>query len=142
MLVDPALSAAAGVVGSRRRVLSVVATAAVAVSHKSRSNVYSTRVVVRGGYGRGSGVPLRDRIRPEQQVPAPSAPGASLCPARHCWVLAPADGTEPRPGLLVEWRRPEGPAGWSGRVFYLARVRGGRWSVVEEWIPAELLRGP
>ena len=55
-------------------------------------------------------------------------------------MLAPADGTEPRPGLLVEWRREEHPDGWAGRVLYLAQLRTGRWSVVEEWIPAELLK--
>ena len=49
----------------------------------------------------------------------------------------PVDGSEPRPGLLLEWRR----AGhlWEGRVVYVAQLRPGRWATVEEWVPAELL---
>lgn len=49
----------------------------------------------------------------------------------------PVDGSQPRPGLLLEWRR----AGhlWEGRVVYAAQLRPGRWATVEEWVPAELL---
>lgn len=95
---------------------------------------------------RGTGVPLRDRVRagrpqsPEAipdaaREPAPESRGP--CPARHVHVSLPVDATEARPGLLLEWRR----AGhrWEGRVVYLAELRPGRWSLVEEWIAAELL---
>jgi hypothetical protein len=67
------------------------------------------------------------------------APHAEECPARHCWVLDPADGAHVRrPGLLVQWRRT--PLGaWEGRVLYLAALRAGDWAVVEEWVPAPLV---
>lgn len=91
-----------------------------------------------GGYGRGAGVPLKDRVRVDRP-PAMVQPPASgpEHPARHCWVSAPVDASQPRPGLLLEWRR----AGhlWEGRVVYVAQLRPGRWATVEEWIPAELL---
>ena len=50
----------------------------------------------------------------------------------------PVDGPRPRPGLLVEWRQVE-RGRWEGRVAYVAQLRPGRWALVEEWIPAELL---
>ena len=61
------------------------------------------------------------------------------CPARHCWVAGAADDAGvKRPGLLVEWRgRPGGD--WEGRVVYVAQLRTGAWSVVEEWLPSSLL---
>lgn len=87
-----------------------------------------------GGLGRGAGVPLRDRVRgAESQAPA----DPPECPARHCWVAAPVDGSRPRPGLLLEWRKVDHR--WEGRVVYAAELRPGRWATVEEWIPAELL---
>ena len=88
-----------------------------------------------GGYGRGSGVPLQDRVRGAAAAPAPEPLG---CPARHCWISLPLDGSAPRPGLLVEWRKAE-HGRWEGRVVYLAELRAGRWSLVEEWVAAELL---
>ena len=88
-----------------------------------------------GGYGRGSGVPLRDRVRGGADSSAP--PSAVDCPARHCWVAVPVDGSRPRPGLLLEWRKVEHR--WEGRVVYAAELRPGRWAAVEEWLPAELL---
>jgi hypothetical protein len=92
-----------------------------------------------GGYGRGAGIPLKDRVRVGQhQEPTPSsAPAAPDQPGRHCWISLPVDGSQPRPGLLLEWRR----AGhlWEGRVVYAAQLRPGRWATVEEWVPAELL---
>ena len=42
-----------------------------------------------------------------------------------------------RPGLLVEWRAAA--SGWEGRVVYAASLRAGRWSLVEEWVPASRL---
>ncbi|WP_082599409.1 hypothetical protein [Nocardioides sp. Root151] len=89
-----------------------------------------------GGYGRGAGIPLKDRVRVDQPSEPVSATGAEH-PGRHCWVSVPVDASSPRPGLLLEWRR----AGhlWEGRVVYVAQLRPGRWATVEEWIPAELL---
>jgi len=87
-----------------------------------------------GGYGKGSGVPLRDRVTGSP----PAAEEPSKHPARHCWVSIPVDGHTPRPGLLVEWRKVE-RGRWEGRVVYVAELRPGRWAVVEEWLPSEYL---
>lgn len=84
-----------------------------------------------GGMG-GRGAPLHARVA--RSVPPP----ALACPARHCWVRTPADGGEPRPGLLLEWRKD--PTGqWEGRVVYAAELRPGRWASVEEWLASDLL---
>ena len=93
-----------------------------------------------GGYGRGAGIPLKDRVRAGQHPePAPIRAVAEPPPqpGRHCWITLPVDASQPRPGLLLEWRR----AGhlWEGRVIYAAQLRPGRWASVEEWLPAELL---
>lgn len=92
-----------------------------------------------GGYGRGAGIPLKDRVRADQHQAPPSSSSSAEPgqPGRHCWVTLPVDASQPRPGLLLEWRR----AGhlWEGRVIYAARLRPGRWASVEEWLPAELL---
>lgn len=101
--------------------------------------------MARGGYGQGSGVPLHARTRrgASADPPAPAAAyddEAATCPARHCWVGVPVDGSRPRPGLLLEWRRGE-RGRWEGRVAYAAQLRPGRWATVEEWLPAELLTG-
>lgn len=91
-----------------------------------------------GGYGKGSGVPLRDRVRGAAGPPERNEPtDPPACPARHCWVAVPVDGSRPRPGLLLEWRRVDHR--WEGRVVYAAELRPGRWATVEEWLPAELL---
>ena len=101
-----------------------------------------------GGFG-GKGAPLHARTRAVPAgsggvSPGPAPPGGRIpegsggsaaCPARHCWVTAPADGGSPRPGLLLEWRRAE--RGWEGRVAYAAELRPDRWAAVEEWLPAE-----
>ena len=88
-----------------------------------------------GGWGKqGSGIPLSERVR----VGAARGPALPACPARHCWVGDAADGHGvKRPGLLVEWR--QSGAGWEGRVVYAANLRPGEWSLVEEWLPAQLL---
>lgn len=92
-----------------------------------------------GGYGRGTGIPLKDRVGvgDHQESTAKSGPGAEDQPGRHCWISLPVDGSQPRPGLLLEWRR----AGhlWEGRVVYAAQLRPGKWATVEEWVSAELL---
>ncbi len=93
-----------------------------------------------GGYGRGAGIPLKDRVRVDQQAETAQQPvsaGGPEHPGRHCWISVPVDVSQPRPGLLLEWRR----AGhvWEGRVVYVAQLRPGRWATVEEWVPAELL---
>lgn len=90
-----------------------------------------------GGYGRGSGVPLRERRRAGEGT-QPSDREED-CPARHCWVLAPLDGSERRAGLLVEWRRDD-VDGWQGLVTYLVQFRPGRWSQVTEWLRADVLQ--
>ena len=83
---------------------------------------------------------MKDRVRVDQP-PEPAQQSVSAAgpehPGRHCWVNLPVDGSQPRPGLLMEWRR----AGrlWEGRVVYAAQLRPGRWATVEEWVPAELL---
>lgn len=97
--------------------------------------------MARGGYGQGSGVPLHARTRPGAVAEAPvPARDDEACPARHCWVSVPVDGSRPRPGLLLEWRKVE-RGRWEGRVVYAAQLRPGRWATVEEWVPAELLTG-
>jgi len=99
-----------------------------------------------GGYGKGSGIPLRDRVRRGGGVSAvPSTPAAPPpaeppCPARHCWVSLPVDSNSPRPGLLLEWRKVE-LGRFEGLVSYPAQLRAGRWATVTEWVPAELLSG-
>ncbi|WP_104105786.1 hypothetical protein [Nocardioides sp. 616] len=103
--------------------------------------------MARGGYGSGSGVPLSDRVRSDPAASSPTTPpersggdgeDAAGRPGRHCWVTVPVDGPRARPGLLLEWR--QGARGrWEGRVVYSAQLRPGRWALVEEWIPAELL---
>jgi hypothetical protein len=95
--------------------------------------------MARGGYGSGSGVPLRDRVRGAPgPVPAAPAPDPVDPPGRHCHVSLPVDGSRPRPALLIEWRRVDNGR-WEGRVAYVAELRPGRWALVEEWVPAELL---
>ena len=94
-----------------------------------------------GGYGRGAGIPLKDRVRVDPTDPSASRPPTTATgpehPGRHCCVSVPVDGSRPRPGLLLEWRRAEHL--WEGRVVYVAQLRAGRWATVGEWIPAELL---
>lgn len=86
-----------------------------------------------GGWGKqGSGVPLSERVR---RADLPTAGGQ--CPARHCWVSDADSSGVKRPGLLVEWRA--GAEGWEGRVVHAASLRPGRWSLVEEWVPAARL---
>jgi hypothetical protein len=92
---------------------------------------------------RGStGMPMSQRVAaavPDSLDPLP-LPAGQGCPARHCWVLDPVDGSHARrPGLLVEWRRTAG-GGWDGRVVYAAALRAGEWALVEEWVPAVLVR--
>ena len=89
-----------------------------------------------GGLGR-RGIPLHARSRaaaPALPDPVPPDPG----PARHCWVKAPVDAGDPRPGLLLEWRRDD-ERHWEGRVVYAAQLRPGAWTTVEEWLAADLL---
>ena len=94
--------------------------------------------MARGGYGRGTGIPLRDRVR-SGEAPASADPGAPPAyPGRHCWISVPVDGIQPRPGLLMEWRKAD-RGRWEGRVVYVAELRPGAWATVEEWVSAELL---
>ncbi|WP_408899862.1 hypothetical protein ACJ5H2_22030 (plasmid) [Nocardioides sp. R1-1] len=59
-----------------------------------------------GGYGRGAGVPLKDRVRVDQDAAdsATAIAEAPEHPGRHCWVSVPVDASQPRPGLL-DWKR-------------------------------------
>lgn len=113
--------------------------------------MFYSGVMARGGHGTGSGLPLSERRRvgknPEDAVaqvpdrdPEPASRDARVPtrPGQHCWVSLPVDGPTPCPGLLVEWRQAD-RGRWEGRVVYVATLRPGRWSLVEEWIPAELL---
>ena len=97
------------------------------------------------------GIPMEQRVT-LGSTPAPSSPAAMTtpatadttgfrvqagptAPARHCWVLAPADGSgERRAGLLLEWRRDG--EDWQARVVYNVRLRTGAWALLEEWLPA------
>lgn len=103
-----------------------------------------------GGYGLGTGVPLRDRIgltqpaspatSPSDDVGAQAQPSTAATPgspARHCWVALPIDGATARPGLLLAWRRTGDH--WQGQVVYSAELRLGQWATVCEWLPAHLL---
>jgi hypothetical protein len=56
---------------------------------------------------------------------------------RHCWVHTPEAPSEPRPGLVIEWRRAA--TGWQGRVVYTLDDAD-QATTVETWIPAERLR--
>ena len=93
-----------------------------------------------GGYGRGAGIPLKDRVRVDHaQEPARPQANSSAArgqdhPGRHCWVSVPVDGSQPRPGLLLGWRRVGHL--WEGRVVYVAQLRPGRWATVEECRPS------
>ena len=91
---------------------------------------------VAGGMGgRRDSLSMRERVA----LSAPRGNEPAACPARHCWVAEPVDGTaEKRPGLLVEWRQTRSGR-WQGRVVYLARLRPGLWSLVEEWVDDVLL---
>ncbi len=81
---------------------------------------------------RGGGIPMAERVSLGRGQ-------ASVSPARHCWVLDPADRSGVRrPGLLLEWRRA-GTGDWTGRVVYAAELRPGEWAAVEEWISSSLL---
>ena len=53
-------------------------------------------------------------------------------------MAVPVDGSHPRPGLLLEWRKVE-RGRFEGLVTYAALLRPGRWTTVTEWVPAELL---
>jgi len=67
----------------------------------------------RGGFG----IPMAERVALRTS--------GDLCPARHCWVLDPADHSGVRrPGLLVEWRQAN-EDDWLGRVIYPAQLRAG-----------------
>ncbi|MFN8193710.1 MAG: hypothetical protein U0R80_05420 [Nocardioidaceae bacterium] len=94
-----------------------------------------------GGYGRGAGVPLEERVRATRRGQEPGDPLPAARPAlgvRHCWVTEPGGPLEPvRPGLLLAWRRLGGR--WEGRVVYAVELRPGTWATVDAWVAAELL---
>jgi hypothetical protein len=84
--------------------------------------------------GRRGSLPMRERIALSGRTG-----DRDPCPARHCWLTEPADrAAEKRAALLVEWRQTVGGR-WQGRVVYLAHLRPGIWSMVEEWVDADKL---
>jgi hypothetical protein len=88
--------------------------------------------VVQGGYGRGAGIPLHQRLRADQlgvPQPMPDPP-----PLKPCWV---SDRYGRLPGLLLGWRRMGDE--WQGRVVRAVLDPDGGWVVVEEWIPSVFL---
>lgn len=92
--------------------------------------------------GRRRGLPMHERVAltsGRDRVSPAGSPDES-CPARHCWVLDPADKSGvKRAALLVAWRRSRTGA-WEGQVVYLGDLRGpGEWAVVCEWVPERLL---
>lgn len=87
---------------------------------------------------RGRGIPMSRRVTLGRDDEPGEAP-VDDCPARHCWVLDPADRSHcRRPGLLLEWRRTAS-GDWEGRVVYAAELHAGLWAAVEEWVPAVLV---
>jgi hypothetical protein len=64
-------------------------------------------------------------------------PEASSPRQRHCWVHTLEAPSEPRPGLVIEWRRAA--TGWQARVVY-ALDDANHATMVETWVPAERLR--
>lgn len=83
-----------------------------------------------GGMGKGSGIPLAERVRVD---PATGDPLPPPCPARHVTVTTAA-GTVP--ALLLEWRKTGDT--WRGRVVRPV-LEGGHWTAVEEWLDADML---
>ena len=75
------------------------------------------------------GIPMAQRVALRDSV--------DPCPARHCWVLDPADHSGKRPGLLVEWHHTDDDE-WLRRI-YAAQLRPGEWMTLEEWLPAASL---
>jgi hypothetical protein len=101
-------------------------------------------VPMAGGMNKRGGTPLGERRHggpfPPPPPGPPFPPPGEACPVRHCWVADAADGRgTKRPGLLVEWRRASDDGRWQGRVVYAAALRPGRWALVEEWLPADVL---
>jgi hypothetical protein len=82
---------------------------------------------------RGSfGLSMTERVQVQSKV--------EECPLRHCWVQAAVPGAgQPVPGLLAEWRHTDEDEWWA-RVVYPSRPDPGRWSLVEEWVPARRVR--
>ncbi len=109
------------------------------VESNKRSNAWQNAVMAGGMNKRGGGIPMEQRVLLGAALGASEGPTAEPnpgeAPARHCWVLAPADGSgERRAGLLLEWRR--GEAAWECRVLYNVRLRTGAWALLEEWLPS------
>ena len=103
-------------------------------------HVFYSGCMAAGGYGRGAGIPLKDRVRVGDHQgravqPAPFvAPQPEPPPMKHCWVT---DRHGRLPALLIGWQQVEGS--WSGRVVHAVLDPDDNWIVVEEWLPAELL---
>ena len=97
--------------------------------------------------GRGRGVPLRERRRPEQ--PEPEVEGLPertssrrVAASKHVWVVGATGQPGRWPGLLVEWRRGEGGS-WEARVVYTTPERDGDGDgvrLIERWLPGAALQ--
>jgi hypothetical protein len=100
-----------------------------------------------GGMRNRSGPSLAERTAAARGTTRTDDPGAlevghhapqSPSPRqRHCWVHTPEAPSEPRPGLVIEWRRTA--TGWQARVVY-ALDDADHAATVETWVAAERLR--
>ena len=78
---------------------------------------------------RASGT-LASRVAGTSPPPAQPPPPA----IKHCWVTGPGGRL---PALLLAWR--QGADGWQGRVVHPVLEASG-WALVDEWLPAEVLK--
>ena len=78
---------------------------------------------------KGDRLTLDERIHGAPVLREPTPPAV-----KHCWVT---DRHGRLPGILLEWRSTL--AGWQGRVIRPV-LEDGDWIVIEEWMPAELLK--
>jgi hypothetical protein len=82
-----------------------------------------------GGMGKARGVPLRDRPTMVGDLPVDRPP------RRHCWVTGPAEAPGPHPGLVITWERRDDDW-WAYVIWTVVTDR----TVVQQWLPAELIR--
>ncbi len=103
--------------------------------------------MARGGMGNRGGPTLAERsaaargsARPDDAQGLEAAAEVQQRPSprqRHCWVHTPEAPSEPRPGLVIEWRRTA--TGWQARVVY-ALDDDDHATTIETWVPAGRLR--
>jgi hypothetical protein len=102
--------------------------------------------MARGGMSSRRGPTLAERSAASGSTPnekTPERPADDLDThtaspqQRHCWVHTPEAPSEPRPGLVIEWRRSS--TRWQARVVY-ALDDPDQSTIVETWVPADRLR--